>query len=139
MIPLVPFLVVLAVALIVWGLVETSPGKTPPPDLPVLVDVKNVGDRIEWYLRALARARFASVIIRDQGSTDDTERLVRLWQATHPEVRFVRAGGVLPDLGPVRIVLDATAWEGQDATGRVLDWLGGSRPARQQSDRLDPG
>lgn len=114
----------------IWGLVETSPGKSPPADLPILVEVRNAEDRMEWYLRALARARFARVVIRDQGSTDDTERLVRLWQASHPEVRFVPSGGVLPELGPVRIVLDATAWEGQDATGRVLDWLGGSRPAR---------
>lgn len=138
-IPLVPFLVLLVVALVVWGLVETAPGKAPPKDLPVLLEVQNAADRLEGCLHALARARFSRVIIADRGSTDDTERLVRVWQRTHPEVIYVPVGVPVPDLGPVRIILDATRLEGQDATGRVLDWLGAWRPARQQSDRLDPG
>ena len=136
---MVPFLVLLVVALVVWGFVETAPGMRPPDDLWVLVEVSNAEEVLEGYLRALARARLAHVVIVDEGSTDGTEHLVRLWQRSHPEVRYVPWGVPAPDLGPMRIVLDATGPEGHDATVRVLDWLAGWHPVRQRPDRLESG
>ena len=138
-IPLVPFLVLLVIALVVWGLVETAPSSAPPDELEVWVELQNGTDQVEWYLRTLARARFRRVVIVDHVGGREIERIVRLWRRTHPEVLYVGPDAAEPPKGPVRIVLDATQREGQDATGRVLEWLGGWRLARQPSDRVHPG
>ncbi len=116
-------LVFLLVCVAVWVVARSMGGQT-PPELALVVRVRNAAPVLEMVLREVDRTGLERVTVVDEGSTDGSDRIAALWASSHPGLTLSRTPPC-QSAGVHLLVLDLREPERARTAMRTLGWLGG--------------
>ena len=117
-----PLLFFLVVCLVLWTVARTDHAEL-PPDLTLVVRVRDTAPVLEMILREAEQAGIGHLTVVDEGSTDGSDRIAALWARRHEGVRVCRT--FRDDaLGTSVLILDLRRPEDAGAAERALRWLG---------------